>query len=217
MYIPFYGVVATLSTILPILVGAIRWRSEARTEIGLFFYLLAFNALSGCAQLYLATVTMNNLWISHVSALLEVVIILLSYRSWQESESSRTIILSVTVFYVMTWLFLRFIEEFTTPSLIAFPIARAVVMIFSFHMLYVLARDSEAPLLSMPRFWIVATTMISGAAAIMFFALQGMITKMQVGEVVRVFYAYWTLTILLNCSYSWAFLCKASQTNSGGH
>jgi hypothetical protein len=217
MFIPFYGVVATLSTILPVLVGGMQWKSQARQEVGLFYYLLAFNALSACGQLYLATIPINNLWVSHISALVEVVTILLSYRNWQQSESSRTIILSVAVFYTITWVFLRFIEDFNSPSLVAFPIARAVVMVFSFHMLYVLARDSDTPLLSMPRFWIVATTMISGAAAIMFFALQGIITKMQVGEVVRVFYAYWTLTIFLNCSYSWAFLCKASRTNSGGH
>jgi hypothetical protein len=217
MYIPFYGVVATLSTILPVLIGALRWKSEARREVGLFYYLMVFNAVSAVGQLILATIPINNLWISHISAVLEVVLILLSYRAWQQSDSARIIILSATVFYVLTWIFLRFIEEFSNPSLIAFPIARAVVMVFSFHMLYVLARDSETPLLSLPRFWIVATTMISGAAAIMFFALQGIITRMQVGEVVRVFYAYWTLTILLNCSYSWAFLCKASRTNFGGH
>ncbi|MCU0453869.1 MAG: hypothetical protein MUE68_09430 [Bacteroidetes bacterium] len=217
MYIPFYGVLATLSTFLPVLVGAVRWKADARKEVGLFYFLLLFNAISAGLQLVLASFNINNLWISHVSALAEVELVLFAFRSWQQNETARTIILSAAVFYLITWVFLRFIEEFTGPSLIAFPVARAVVMVFSFQMLYVLARDSEAPLLNMPRFWIVATTMISGAAAIMFFALQGMITRMQVSEVVRVFYAYWTLTILLNCSYSWAFLCKASQTNSGGH
>ncbi len=217
MYIPFYGIVATISTILPVLVGAVRWNSDARREVGLFFYLLVFNALSAGGQLALAWFNINNLWISHISAIVEVTLTLLAYRSWQKSETSRVILLAAIVSYGLSWGFLRFIEEFPAPSLIAFPIARAVVMVFSFHMLYVLARDSDSPLLSMPRFWIVSTTMIAGAAAIMFFALQGLITRMQVSEVVRVFNAYWTLTILINCIYSWSFLCKVSRTNSGGH
>lgn len=216
MYIPFYGVVASLSTILPILVGGLRWKSEARQEVGLFFYLLLFNAFSGITQLVLASWSINNLWVSHFSALIEVTLSLLAYRGWQKSEAAKIVLVAVVVFYAMTWGMLRFMEELSSPSLIAFPIARSVVMIASFHMLYVLARDSDVPLLQMPRFWIVATTMIAGAAAIMFFALQGVITKMQVSQVVRVFYAYWTLTILLNCAYSWSFLCRTFRLSFGG-
>ena len=216
MYIPFYGVVATLSTILPILVGGLRWRSDARQEVGLFYYLLLFNAVSGISQFVLASSNINNLWISHISPLVEVTLSLLAYRSWQRSEGAKIVLLAVVVFYAMTWGMLRFMEELTSPSLIAFPIARSVVMIASFHMLYVLARDSDVPLLQMPKFWIVSTTMIAGAAAIMFFALQGVITKMQVSQVVRVFYAYWTLTILFNCAYSWSFLCRTFRLNFGG-
>jgi len=216
MYIPFYGVVASISTIMPILVALFRWRGEAREEVGIFFYYLLFGAFSASTQLYLATQNINNLWISHISAFAEVTLALMAYRSWQKSEVARIVLLAIVVFFALTWSMLRFLEDFATPSLIAFPIARAVVMIASFHMLYVLARDSDSPLLEMPRFWIVATTMISGAAAIMFFALQGVITKMQVSEVVRVFYAYWTLTVLLNCAYSWSFICKTYRPSSGG-
>jgi hypothetical protein len=213
---PLYGVISGITILIPTILGLLRYRWLAE-EVKLFLFLQVVNSLTVIAQFVLAYYYINNLWSSHLYTLCEVILILLSYRNWQNGEKARSVLFVTAIVYAVFWLLLKLtIENLKAPSTYASPVSRAILMIASFQMLYALARDSEESILSDGRFWLVAATMIFAAGGVMFYALQGIIFTLQKEMILKVFNAYWTLIILVHLTYAWGFICSSTRQNSGG-
>lgn len=216
MQLPLYGLVAASSTLIPPFAGAFRFK-QLDFDLKIFYALTMFNALWVLGQFITVIMGKNNIWMSHVYVYLELLTFLELYRRWDRSELGRSIIILTMIGYSLFWLASKvFYENFLTPSLYASPTSRVLLVVSSIYAMYLLARDSMQPLHKEPRFWISATTLIYAAGAVMFYALQAIINRMPMDQIVNVYYVYWSFTILIQLSYCWVFLCKSSRVNSGG-
>lgn len=213
---PIFSLVAVVSTLLPVLIGGMRFKSLDK-EIRPIYWLLALSGASTVAQLTLAILNTTNLWTLHVYLLFELPLSLYAYSLWVKDVSPRIILRSAAVGYLAFWVFAKTIfESYEGPASYSAPVSRILLVLASIYVLYHIASDIEISLLSDAKFWLIATTIVFAAGSAMFAALQGLISQ-QSGEIIlRVYNIYWTFIVIINLGYSKAFLCKPIPQTSGG-
>lgn len=214
---PIFSLLAVISTLLPVIIGGMKFRSLDK-EIRPLYWLLAISATSTIAQLVTAIYAIQNLWTLHVYLLFELPLSLYAYSLWVRDIGPRIILRTTGVGYILFWLTAKTIfESYAGPASYSAPVSRILLVVASIFVLYHLASEVEVSLLADARFWLIATNIVFGAGSAMFAALQGLLAQQNPDVIVRVYNIYWTFIVLINLGYSKAFLCKPILQTSGGH
>jgi hypothetical protein len=215
--IPFLGVVAVLSFLLPVVAGAGRL-SILDLKERLAFLLVVVQALDALGQMVLAHLAINNLWLIHIYLLIEVPLLLIVYGIAWESESSKSLAWSISVVFILVWFASKFtIEPLNKHSIYISPASRGLICILSAYTIFRISQLSKSSVLRLPMFWFGATTMLFNAGSLMFYALSRIIlTSLTEDEIIRVYSLFWGFTIFVNFLFAWAFLCKPFPLKSGG-
>lgn len=213
---PIFSLVAVISTLLPVIVGIMRYRSLEK-QVRPFFWLLAISASSTVAQLILAIFNTTNLWTLHIYLLFELPLSLYAYSLWTKEIGPRTVLRAVAVGYLIFWIIAKTIfESYEGPASYSAPVSRILLVIASIYVLYHLASEVETSILADARFWFIAASIVFGAGSAMFAALQGLLVQQTPEVIVRVYNLYWTFIVFINIGYTKAFLCKPIPQTSGG-
>lgn len=214
--IPLFSLVAIMSTLLPIVVGGLKFRSLDRRMMPVLL-LLTLNAASTLTQVALALSNTNNLWTLHIYLLFELPLSAYAFSRWVDDVHPRTIFRAIGIIFLLFWLLSKlWIEDFDGPATYSAPVSRILLVVSSIYCLYHISSESESPLLGDGRFWFLATSIVFASGSAMFAALQSLIGKQSPEVIIRVYNIYWTFLIFINLGYSWAFLCKPIPLTSGG-
>jgi hypothetical protein len=213
---PILAIIATLSTLLPVVAGLYRRRLLSKDSTVLFGL---FGVVAGLAvyELILATLNRNNLWVGQVSSLIETTVMLLLYAIWVNNHAITKGFRGIAVVYALFWLALKFeSENLDKPSNITAPISSVLLASGAIIVLYQLAQNNERSIVSDWRFWIVTSILLESSTNLMFFALMKVILTLPFQEIIQIYSFYWILVIISNLLNAGGMLCMGYQSNSGG-
>jgi hypothetical protein len=214
---PIFSLVAVISTLLPVIVGVMRYQ-VLDTLVRPMFWLLSISAASTIAQLVLSLLNTSNLWTLHVYLLFELPLSLYAYSRWLKDIAPRTVLRATAVGYLIFWVIAKTIfESYEGPASYSAPVSRIVLVVASIYVLYHLSSEVDTSLLADSRFWFIASSIVFGAGSAMFAAMQGLLVQQTPEVILRVYNLYWAFIVFINAGYTKALLCKPIPQTSGGH
>lgn len=213
---PIFALAAIVSTLLPVIIGAMRY-GFIEKEVRPYFWLLAISAISTLTQVGLAMFSIVNLWTLHVYLLFELPVAVYAYSIWTKEVPARIILRAVGAGYIIFWVLAKtMFESPLGPATYSAPVSRILLVVSSIYTLYHVASETERSLLEDSKFWLLGTSIVFASGSAMFAALQGMIGQQVPDMIIRVYNIYWSFLVFINLGYSWAFLCKPTPLTSGG-
>jgi hypothetical protein len=157
----YFAVSGTVSRLLPLAMGLLRWRELGRAGILLVsFVLLSF--VGDVAMLLVWKVfRRSNLWISHVLIALQTPVLLLAFTEWARGSWLHRVLRVSAVLAVVAWLLLTLLLE--SPSRFARFTGPLQAALFCFAAIGVLVQrglGSEGRLSSTDWFWAAAAVLL---------------------------------------------------------
>jgi hypothetical protein len=214
MKLPFPGYLNLASDLIPVGMGLARRRNWGG-EASLFFVFVALGLVVEVATFTLAQLSIHNLWILHVYALLEYIILILIFAGWQK-EAKRPLLrhalyASIGV-YGLIWILAKIeFEKFASADQYTHSISAIVFVAFSLFTLVNLARTegsslkTQAPIYRTFQFWVLVGILIFFAGNTFLFGLGELISSLAFKDAVAVWTIHWWLNITANICYGVGF------------
>ena len=209
--------IALSTTLVPPVCGLIRLR-KLQADMRLFFYFFTLTLLVESANVYLAKMHHNNLWLINLINLCEGIFMMLVFLQWSHSKTFRKTCIVLTCVYVAVWL------GTTLPhgNFLDYNVIEKTLkgLLVTFGCLYLIAsiglRSTEA-LFNDYRIWMLATTLIYFSTTLIIYATANLLLPNK--EYFRSYsYIYYlSIGIVTNLMWGWGFLwyfrTRNSQTN----
>jgi hypothetical protein len=164
--------------------------------------LLVFFAVSLLIEVIvdlLALYKINNLWLFHISTLLEYTLLILVFSYWQKKDILKlSLRLSIPLFLLIWFAAKLFLESFNQFDNFTSSMAGVILVVVSSYTLYDLSKENSVSLSRDPRFWVGSAVLIYYTGNLMLFALSNIITIWAIHSI---------LNIIANLIYSGGFLC----------
>jgi hypothetical protein len=193
-----------------ICVGGFRYRSLPQ-PLRLLEWLLLFIFMWGFIEWIFASHGINNLWMSHVSTVVEFVTVTLIFSSWLKFRYSHQMLFVLLIGFAILWIVSKFtFEPFARFDGLTAALSKILQITLSVLLLIKLVKESDSEVVwtQDPRLWVAIGIILYSAGSLFIFALFNKMLQVSPDRLIQVWSLNWTLIILSNLLYAWSFLCK---------
>jgi hypothetical protein len=210
MRFPVLFYVAIVIQGIVVLVGGFRYRSLPH-PLRLLEWLLLFIFMWGFIEWIFASHGINNLWMSHVSTVVEFVTVTLIFSSWLKFRYSHQMLFVLLIGFAILWIVSKFtFEPFARFDGLTAALSKILQITLSVLLLIKLVKESDSEVVwtQDPRLWVAIGIILYSAGSLFIFALFNKMLQVSPDRLIQVWSLNWTLIILSNLLYAWSFLCK---------
>ena len=214
MKLPLSAYLNIASDFVPLGAGIAR-RAYRKGEVALFFSFVFLGFVVEISTFLLAQRKINNLWILHIYALIEYIILILVFASWQkERPLLRRLLYGSIWIYTLFWILSKYqLERFESIDQYTHSVSALVFVALSVLTLLDQVRTEESfvpstvPLYGTFRFWVTVGVLIFFSGNTLLFGLGNVIGALAFKDAVAVWTFHWWLNITANICYAIGFLC----------
>ena len=211
MKIPLLGYLAVFSALIPIVIGLRNFRILKRDAIMVLLY-LSISAGFSILQLVMAKMGHNNLWIGHLTRMLDTCVMLCLFGYWSTTYYFRRILQWMAFGFFFFWsIMMSNMEPFVQESLIVAPISRLILCIGSLIFLHELNQNSNKSILKDWRFWVASSNLIYSSSSVLLDALRRPIAQFPTNKMFLAFKLVWLLFIFSQAILAYAFICYGHE------
>jgi hypothetical protein len=208
--LPNLALAASISCLIPVIVGTIRWKALSR-ELRVVLTLLAFYVPFLVVQILLSFHGIKNLWMGDVYELLQFGVLSTVFALWTREEKVRRAMKSSISIGTILWLIGKFsIEPLGGLSPYSAAVFSLILISMALYTLITLLRSELELLFRRPQFWISAGVVIYLAGTLPLFILSNRLLSLPLEEYEKVWNINWGLGIVSNLVYAVAFLCASA-------
>jgi hypothetical protein len=191
-----------------LIVGGFRYRNLPR-PLRILVWLIAFNIGLIGLEFIIASGKRNNLWLTHVSTIVEYVLIVFIFSSWIKHKTIRFVLMSSLPLFIVLWIVGKFtFEPLSFADDLTSTISKVLQISFSAYLLIIIVKDSDIAWRHDSRFWIAASVIIYAAGSLFIFALFNKMVQVSPDFLRMIWPLNWILAIISNLFFTLGFLCK---------
>jgi len=177
LIVPWEVTLSVLSSLLAAGKGVAKWHISTRPMRLLTVFLL-FSTMSSIACIALATMNIQNLFLTHIYALFAYPAMALVFSYWHKDKLRQYIRLSIPA-YLTFYLLLLMIgyEDINKPASLGLSVMSVLITLVSLYTLFLILQDSAISALRDERFWVsIATLLIFSNSAVIYSGIRSEIT-----------------------------------------
>jgi hypothetical protein len=204
----FYAV--TVIQGIVVLVGGFRYRSLPH-PLRLLAWLLLFIFMWSIIEWIFASHGINNLWMSHISTVVEFVTVTLIFSSWLKFRYSHQMLFALLIGFVILWVISKFtFEPFTRLDGLTAVLSKILQITLSVLLLIKLVKESDSEVVwtQDPRLWVAIGIILYSAGSLFLFALFNKMLQISPVYLMMTWSLNWIFLIISNLLFARAFLCK---------
>jgi hypothetical protein len=209
--LPIISYIELASNILPIVAGAVR-RRLLRPEMLVLFVYVVFSFAVELFTLYLAFNSINNLWVLHIYALIEFILMVIIFSRFEEMMPYRKFVPMYIALYSTIWIVSKiFFESFDEFDQYSSPSANILLIIIALRALYLSAQAVEPTIWRTSFFWFSVAVLLKFAGDFTLYLFGDWFIGLGLADGMAVWSLHWTINIISNIGFLFAILCQ-SQT-----
>jgi hypothetical protein len=188
-----------------------RWRQSAIQQ-RLISLLLIATPLSAIIELWMALHYIRNLWVAHISTLIEYIVILSMCYFWKTKKTEKRMIMIGIVVFIVLWISSKFtFETFYLHDTYTCIIAKTVEIIITALVLFDVLGDPNSIVKIDARVWISSGVIIYSSGTLFLFALQNMMLNTSPELIKSLWPINWILSIVFTLLLARGVWCKATR------
>jgi hypothetical protein len=153
-----------------------------------------------------------NLWVIHLSTLIEFVVIMTMFYSWKKTRNEKRLLLILGCAFVFFWFVSKFIfEPFTQMDTYTSTVAQMIYISIGVSMLFDVLKDSKTVLKKEARIWVASGMVIYSAGTLLTTSLFNMILKTIPAMLNTIWKINWILLIMVSLFYARGIWCQVKQ------
>jgi hypothetical protein len=188
-----------------------RWK-HSTVQQRLVSLLLVATLVSGIAELWMGLYGIRNLWVGHISTLIEYILILSTYHLWKPKMIDKRIIKIGIIAFIALWTVSKFtFEPFYRDDTYTSAIAKTIEIITSASVLFDVLGDSNVVVKTDARVWISSGIIIYASGTLFLFALFNMIVNTSPELIKTLWPINWILSIVFTLLLARGIWCRATS------
>jgi hypothetical protein len=192
-------------------VGVARWRSlDTALKV-----LVAFVTLDGLGTIfatYLALRNVNNLWLTHIFTVIELLCFLFMVSRWQSNPSISWWSSVAFWAFIVVWIACKLgLESWSGFDSYTAPVEKMILMVFATLALLKVSSDNNTLVFAKASFWVLAGILVYCTGSLMLFAAGNSMLQLNRDAAIRVWSTYWMVGCVSNLAYIGALLCRKIQ------
>jgi len=211
MSIPILGYVYFVSSLVPLSVGLVRYRSIAR-PMKILTLLCVLSFVNAATQFILGRLKISNQFIGNAFVPVEVLLIILIYFFSTGLSKYRRIVVGSGILFMLVWIIDKLFFEIPNqinPEMAV--VSRLFLVAMSLLMISVASGVEIPRLRDKSVFWVAAGVILYSTGTFLAVGLGNRLLEMNVSFFIIVWHINWSLLIVANLLYTKGLLCK-SQT-----
>ena len=205
MTLPTIAIADFISNLVPVAIGAWRFRSLSR-PLRPFFGLVVLAALSEWVSFAMATNGIHNLWLIQIYHLIAASGIILLFSTWRTGTSVDALSKAFVGAYVLLWIVAKFaFEPITADDQYTYTVACAACLIAAVWYLSHVARQEDLELPREPQFWMACGVLLYYATNVVLFSEFHRVILSSKMDFAVVWQLHWGADILVNLLFSYGF------------
>ncbi len=160
----------TASVILPLLFGMLYWRHLDKGMVILEWNLL-LNLSVELLGLFMAIQQIGNLWVYNLYSPIEVILVFLAFRIWNEHGIVRKAILYGIGAFIVFWAVILLMQGNEQAVNIILTFESVLMVIFAVATLFSALNKDQVPILKNPAFWVSSAYLLYFAGNLFLFAM----------------------------------------------
>jgi len=208
---PLIAYISLFSVLIPIVAGVYKYRVITRKmKILLFLLIIAFATDISVTIFWGSQITP---WLVHIYVLIEACLVLLIISYWQESKRMKIFFKVIIGLFIVVWSCSKFtFETFSGYFYLTGSIESALLTLCAGYTLFIVIGNSEQPLLSQYRFWVLLSFILYFMGTLMPIAMQAILFNRSKEVYFIAWSITWILSIISNILFTVGFLCPQTRT-----
>ena len=208
---PILANISIFSSVLPLLIGAFKFRQLSRGLVILISY-IAFGLTIDIISMWLITDYGINLALMHFYYLIEYIFIMSIIICWQESPKIKRVFQGVLLVYILFWFCAKItFEPLNGLYSLTASISQIILALSAGYTLFIVIGNRVQPLFSHQQFWVLTSVVVYFTGTLALIALQGVLINFSREDIFLAASINWSLKILFNILFTIGFLCPQTQ------
>lgn len=158
VFLSYY--IMTLVLVITCTIGIYVYKSLSMI-MRLLLYFIIISLIMNILNYYVGLYWKNNIWIFHISTLIEFIFLAYIFSYWQKMPIIRKIFRVSIIGFAVIWVLSKiWIEDFSTADTYTSSIANAILTGMSSYTLISIIQDSSKPIFFDSRFWVSSSVLI---------------------------------------------------------
>jgi len=208
MSIPILGYVYFASSLIPVSLGIVRYRSIAK-PMRVLTLLCALSVMTATTELILGRYGINNQFLANAYVPVEVLLITLVYCfSISVTKYRRILVGSALVFmsvWIVDWIFFDIPDEMNSEMAL---VSRLFLFTMSLLVISIASKDSTSRLSDKSLFWVATGVVVYSTGTFIVAGLGNRLLQLNASLFVIAWHINWLLLIAANLLYTRGLLCK---------
>jgi len=186
-----------------------RWK-HSTVQLRLLILLLVVAPVIAIADLWMALYGIRNLWVTHISTLIEYVLILSMCYLWKPKIIDKRILMIGILAFIVLWIVSKFtFETLYRSDIYTSAIAKILEIIAAALLLFDVLGDSDVVVKTDARVWVSSGIIIYSAGTLFLFALQNMMLDNSPDLIKTLWPINWILSIVFTFLLARGVWCRA--------
>jgi hypothetical protein len=208
----YYGIVASVSRLVPLALGLQRWRLLLRA-VRLLLIFVALSLIGDVSQFVFGTILhWNNLWIPHLLGLIQTPILLFAFADWSgQGKTGRGLRIAAIVAVVVSIVLILAVDTPARFARVSGPLQSGLLSVAAILVLVKRGLASEQPIVRADWFWTSVGVLVLYSLTALYPPLLDLFTEKGVSEIpaLTVMKAFAILTIISNLFFARAIVVSA--------
>lgn len=184
------------------------WKRSSAPQRYAIVYLVEM-AVSGLVEYLMSIKGIHNIWVIHLSTIIEFIIIGLMFYVWEKNLYFKRAILVFGFCYIVFWLIAKAsFESFSKLDTYTSIAAQVMYIVLAVNMLFNVLRDTHIPLKNDARLWMASGLLIYSAGTLFIVALFNTILEVMPEMLNVLWHINWILVIVIILFYARGIRCR---------
>ncbi len=210
-HIPVLARIASVSYLIPLLVGLWRFRSLDRS-MKIFFLLCVWSCVEIVAEYMLSVRHINNTFIINYFLLIDALFLFLLYLFSTDDRRTKRNIFILALLFICAWIvdkiFLAVPDQINSEMAVT---SQIFIILASIVIVQAIMKKSSNLLIDEPIFWVAAGHVLYSAGVLLIFGLSNELLKLGPVYFNVSWHINWALAIVANLMFARGFFCRAKQ------
>lgn len=202
--VPLSAIISNLSNVLPVIAGLL-FLFRLSVDLRVLFVFCLLKTLTDLFGLQLALEGVSNLWLFHISTLMEYLILILVFSFWQKNAHLRKWLRLSIPLFALFWIVAKLtFEDFGGLDNYSAPLANVLLIAVAAYTLYEVNKENVLTFHRMPSFWVACGVLIYYTGNLTVFTLGNIVVAR---GLIKAWYIHSAMNIIANLCYAGGFVC----------
>jgi hypothetical protein len=171
--------------------------------------LLVEMSLSSIIEHVMGMYHIHNLWVMHISTLIEFLIIMTMFYGWKKTRTEKRLLILLSCAFVLIWSVSKiFLESFEQMDTYSYAVAQMIYIAFAVSLLFDVLKDSQTLAKHDSRLWIASGIIIYSTGTLLVVSLFNVIVTSMPQLFITVWHINWVLVIITALLYARGIWCQ---------